>query len=344
MRPFLHVAASLLAANAAVAAFTTGSAHAAAFTFVTFDVPGATDTFATGINNLGQIAGFYDNGVPLNEPGAGSGVFVDHGFTGTVGSFATIDGPSGALSTILSGINDGGQLTGSYTTSLNNTYATNISHGFVDTGGSLSPVVPPGAVYTVPRGINNQGQVSGFFSSTLTSTGPGTPSGFVDTAGNFVTVDPSGTSGVLLFGINNSSEAVGVYLTPNPSVSIPFTDTAGTITNFLVPGLIANTLSGINDNGQIVGTAFTNPSELGYGFVEAGGSFVKILVPNALETSATGINDEGQVVGYYYDGHYHGFVATPVATAVPEPASVTLLGFGLAAVVSLSVKSRRSTL
>jgi hypothetical protein len=44
--------------------------------YTTIDVPGAVDTFAEGINNLGQIAGYYvdasgnDHGFPLVPPRA----------------------------------------------------------------------------------------------------------------------------------------------------------------------------------------------------------------------------------------------------------------------------------
>jgi hypothetical protein len=35
------------------------SAHAASYTFTTFDVPGATDTYPSGINVAGQIVGWF---------------------------------------------------------------------------------------------------------------------------------------------------------------------------------------------------------------------------------------------------------------------------------------------
>ena len=43
-------------------------------------------------------------------------------------------------------------------------------------------------------------------------------------------------------------------------------------------------------------------------------------MPGAFETFASGINDAGQIVGYYTDSS--GFLAT----AVPEPSSLVLLG------------------
>jgi probable HAF family extracellular repeat protein len=70
-------------------------------TFTTIDVPGATYTQASGINNAGQIVGgFFDsNG-------------ISHGFLKVGGTFRTIDAPGATLAfasgTIATGINDAG--------------------------------------------------------------------------------------------------------------------------------------------------------------------------------------------------------------------------------------------
>ena len=64
---------------------------------------GTMGTDAKGINNEGQVVGFYtdSNGVA-------------HGFLYSGGTYTTIDDPSGT-DTILSGINDAGQIVGWYT-------------------------------------------------------------------------------------------------------------------------------------------------------------------------------------------------------------------------------------
>src|SRR5689334_2573818 len=69
--------------------------------FIQIDVPGASRTFAFGINDAEQIVGFSDHGTG------------DHGFVYSGGSFTQIDVP-GASYTHASGINDVGQIVGSF--------------------------------------------------------------------------------------------------------------------------------------------------------------------------------------------------------------------------------------
>jgi hypothetical protein len=72
-------------------------AGAVTFTFTSIDVPGATNTFAFGINDSGQVAGFYGDIPPFFCPGTPNA--VDHGFTFDGATFTNpIDVP-GALST-----------------------------------------------------------------------------------------------------------------------------------------------------------------------------------------------------------------------------------------------------
>jgi probable HAF family extracellular repeat protein len=113
------------------------AAQVTTYTFASFDVPGAASTYATGINNGGQIVGpFWDN--------VGS-----HGFLLDIdGSFTAIDAP-GSRGTYPSSINDAGQIVGEFDDS------SLVSHGFVYSDGSLTPFDVPGATGTYARGINN---------------------------------------------------------------------------------------------------------------------------------------------------------------------------------------------
>jgi hypothetical protein len=88
--------------------------QAEGYTFTSIDLPGATFTSATGINNGGQIVGNYED------------VTGSHGFLDSGGRFTPIKVP-GATDTEVSGINAGGQIVGTY---LN---ATGSSHGYLAT-------------------------------------------------------------------------------------------------------------------------------------------------------------------------------------------------------------------
>jgi PEP-CTERM motif len=74
--------------------------QAEGYTFTSIDLPGATITFATGINNGGQIVGSYFDA-------------TYHGFLDSGGRFTSINVP-GATDTYLTGINNGGQIVGYY--------------------------------------------------------------------------------------------------------------------------------------------------------------------------------------------------------------------------------------
>ena len=77
--------------------------------FVYFNVPGARDRFAQGINDVGGVAGNLSTV---------AGSYTDsssqqHGFIYTVAGFTTFDVPGGS-NTQLPGINNRGQIVGSY--------------------------------------------------------------------------------------------------------------------------------------------------------------------------------------------------------------------------------------
>jgi uncharacterized membrane protein len=93
-----HLLLILLAVSCLCSSLST--AHAASYTFTTFDVPGSITTVADGINTAGQIVGrFRDAGL--------------HGFLTDGATFTTIDVP-GAQSTQPREINNNGQIMGTF--------------------------------------------------------------------------------------------------------------------------------------------------------------------------------------------------------------------------------------
>jgi probable HAF family extracellular repeat protein len=284
---------------------TTSAGKAVSFDFTMIDVPGATDTWAFGINNAGQIVGTFD------------GATRTSGFLYTAGGFSLFDAPGGA--TIATGINDAGQIVGFV-----NTGPGGIGHGFLYNGSAFSAIRVPGAGYTNATGINNAGQIVGFYDNGMGGTG----TGFLYSAGSFTSLIFGGPdSNTEAFGINNLEQIVGTVARPPHAEG--FLDAGGAVTNINVPGASGTWAYGINDNDQIVGL-FAGNGAGGWGlhgFVDTGGSFQTIDFPGGIATEVYGINNLGQIVGSFEDpstGNEHAFLATPMAS-VPGPT----LGAGL---------------
>src|SRR5262249_45377114 len=115
--------------------------------FLTIDVPfpEARLTGPNGINNVGQIVGFYD------DVSGGR-----HGFLYDRGVFISFDFPGSQL-TAPTDINDRGQIVGVYVDNAS------LLHGFLLEDASFTTVeVPfPNVLFTDVRGVNNRGQIVG---------------------------------------------------------------------------------------------------------------------------------------------------------------------------------------
>jgi uncharacterized membrane protein len=98
------------------------------------------DSFASGINDQGQIVGSLTS----------QGAFLYSG-----GAFYPISVP-GSTSTAATGINDAGEIVGFY-------YDQSGFHGFTDINGAYSTIDVPGAGATFAEGVNNSGQVVGYY-------------------------------------------------------------------------------------------------------------------------------------------------------------------------------------
>jgi len=159
----------------------------------------------------------------------------------------------------------------------------------------------------------------------------GSSHGFLDSGGSFTTIDdPNATrvGGTFAHGINDAGQIVGQYVDARFHGFLY----NGGFTTIDAPNAGFGTVAdGINAAGQIVGYYYDLFFGI-HGFLVSGTMFTTIDDPNATagRTFAYGINDAGQIVGNYYDGSgSHGFLATPVGTVVPEPASLALLASGL---------------
>jgi probable HAF family extracellular repeat protein len=249
----------------AVAFIGVGGLRATALNFFTIDDPAGTDASVYGINSSGEIVGQSTAGAFFGSLGGlsslsgaaawginDSGVIVGYnsGFTSTFiydnGAYRTLRMP-GEASTLGSGINDSGQIVGTYRDS------TNLAHGFLYSGGVFTTIDVPGARWTDLEGINNKDQMVGLYSN---SSGI---HGFLYDAGNFTTIDAPCVSAnncdTELFGINDNGEIVGgALVAPGLYNGLIYDDSS--LTLFAEPNAGTNSWTfafGVNDADQIVG-------------------------------------------------------------------------------------------
>lgn len=285
-------------------------------------------------------------------------------------TFETVDVPlSGVTGTYGWGINDGGQIVGSYSdgvnvygfTYANGSFVTGISvpsgidtkptginnlgeltgnysdssgaHGFVYTGGSfvrpLDVPWPPGGTY--PQAINANGHLVGYSQN----------HGFIYAAGVFALLDvPGATVGTSAQGINDAGVVVGYY--DAGAGCRGFILDAGVFTTDIAApqALNCTIIYGISNSGVAAGTFFDAAGA--HGFVYENGAFsAPIDVPGAtLGTYVFGINTDGQLVGYFGDRFgEHAFIARPAGMVeIPEPSGILVL---VGAMVTLAARSRR---
>jgi len=274
-------------------------------------------------------------------------------------TFMAINFP-GQLTTQAFGINDAGQIVGSY--------STNGGHGFLDSGGSFATVDVPSGIDTSALGISSSGYIVGqYFPAGTTDT-----QGFLDKGGSFTTISFPGALASDASGVNGSGEMVGSYIDTGlnehgyvdingafGAINFPgaaltevkgvnasgeivgfydadghehgFLDRAGVFSSIDFPGATSTEAWGINGSGEIVGL-YGDANGQGHGFVDIGGVFSTVDFPGSLSTSIRGVNDQGQVVGNYFDaeGGDHGFVATQT----PEPATFGTMVSGVLLVLA----------
>jgi hypothetical protein len=164
--------------------------------FISFDVPGATDTRGFGIDPFGQIVGRYTS----------DGII--HGFLrARNGSVLTIDVP-GAVATEASGITPQGEITGVYRT------ADLRFHGYIrSTDGLFQTIDVPGAVNTGTAlggvWMAASGELAGYYQTQV----PGPSRAWVRLMDDsFHTYLFPGSVDSCFFNINERGDLVGRYI------------------------------------------------------------------------------------------------------------------------------------
>jgi autotransporter-associated beta strand protein len=230
----------------------------------------------------------------------------------------------GNSGTLLTGINDSGQITGSYGANAG------MINSFVTVNGVVTPINPAGFSTISVLGINDSGRV---VSSYLPSSAAIAWQGFVYTNGSYTPVNLPGADATFLFNINNHGQLLGYGTNYTTNVSSGFINTNGTFTGVTVPGAYSVAPLAFNDRQQVVGLYQTVPLGPGLGFFrDTNGVVTQISVPGASYTVPQGINDRGQIVGYYMIGAAtHGFVYfNGVYTSFDVPAGLnSTQGWGI---------------
>jgi hypothetical protein len=211
-----------------------------------------------------------------------------------------------------------------------------------DLNGSTLAILPPAhAGFTASEtafGINDNGTIVGQYTDNMTDTVPG----FVFSNNQFTILNPVANAAVTnAQSVNNNGLVTGFYSTDGQHQHGFFFNTANNTFTLpadpVQPNLFLTQFLGINDLGLAVGYWQDNAgSQHGFIYNINTQTYTFLDDPNIGTnngiqiTQITGINDSDRIAGFYVDanGVQRGFFADPVAA--PEPASLSLIGLGLA--------------
>ena len=346
----LSIALPILAITQSVGASTAYSIQAfeAPFQTASSKFPG---TFISGINDLGDVVGYYQEGDPLAGLGGPAGVTYQAFKRDLNGTFSKINPPDATRDSFATGVNNAGVVSGYFTDTSNNT------HGYLLTGTQFEILDVPGpgptgpASTTIALGLNSHGDVVGSYYSGLGTTISPSIDGFALHDGIYSDVIVPGVSASMVqpatgfsainhaFGINSNGDVVGYYFArydPNSYGLHGFLLSNGGYQTLDYPGTSyhATTAFGINDAGQIVGDFEDEKGP--HAYLYSDGIFTPLDILGINRGQAFGINNRGQIVGNFVDddGTTRGFIASPV----PLPQSA--LFFGTALLVTIKMRRR----
>lgn len=333
-----------------IAAFAANSFAVPQYTIIDLGALDGNESRAYGINNAGQVVGFYGSDIR------------SYGFLWEKGTMKQLTPQYSLVSirlTIAYDINDRSQIIGGFvgdfpgsraflwqdgsvreivgTSDINWVRAINnnsqvVGEGWPPAGGFLWE---DGAVINLgelnPYDINDIGQIVG---NSLGNSGGLPTNAFLWERG---TVSPLGTlpgfAGALAIAINNNSQIVGWAETTGCVTSHPFLWQDGSMYDLGTHPVFNNRVTidiDINNIGQVVGFLY-NSSGQGYAFFWQNGEIhdLNSLIPSDsgwVIRGATKINDRSQIVGYGCnpDGQTHAFLLTPKIT-VPQERQVAIL-------------------
>lgn len=299
---------SLMLTVAAAALFATAPAMAKGTLYTLPLVSNSTETIAFGVNNSGNITGFW-----LDSSG------VEHGFVGPDdgSNYTSFDDTADGTGTQARGISPKGVVTGIANVSTGNPLSYVPFERATD--GTITHVTKKGNVLNyLIHGINKSGVFVGNYQN---------PSTLVDYAyqgrnavyKSGIKVKGITNTGAAARGIDNAGDIVGWYLDSNGVLHgfyMPFGQNAVTVDDPNGANTIG--LEGINNKGKAVGM-FTDSSGNRHGFEYniAKKTFKELTISGATAVEVWGINDKGVVA---IDNESAGYLYCPTATDCPAGA------------------------
>lgn len=261
-------------------------------TYTQIDFPGASSTYAVGINGMGDLSGYYND------------VNGTHGFVFLGGGYTSIDYP-GATDTFLFGMNDQAQVVG-YTSG-----NPNIAFVYDTQNQSFSNISFPNVVVTDPEAINDAGVAVGSVRNTSDLW-----IGFQESDAGRHQIAPPGSLFTVASGITSANEVVGYFEHQSGNFG-NFSFLHGKYHLITIPNALQVLVLGISPTGTaLVGQYMPIVGTIA-GFIYQNNTLTTLQFPGAKNTWAVGISDAGLVVGQFSDSqsNNHGFLWTPPAHA-----------------------------
>ncbi len=267
--------------------------------FNRIQIPGASRSFASGINARGLIVGQYR---------AGSGATYGYHVRGT-NPPVSLAFP-GADRTIAYGVNDDDVIVGAYRLPGGTAFK-----GFVYETGVYTAIDYPGSAWTVPLGINNRGAIVGYFRDATNGLHAFRAERPRIAVWRYraMTIDVPGAKSTLAEGINRWGE---IALNGSGSVAgagVWIRDAGGAFERQpLPPGETSLTVAAINDDRVMTGQLYP------VGYVQKGTNFTIFEVPESTENLPRAINGSRAVVGDAY-GDFGTFAFSTTNGVGPAP-------------------------
>jgi hypothetical protein len=276
-----------------------------------------------GINNRGQIAGYFGSGA-AGHPNKGYLLTLQHGMS----AFQNENFP-GSVQTQVTGLNDHGVTVG-FWSNQNTASMMNNNFGFYAMGGRFHTVNFParmmGTQVNQLLGVNDFGVAVGFYTN-----GAGANRGYEYNIFThrfsrvLVPGAPRHGKGPSLTAaaINNRGDVAGFYDTPGGMTDAFLKTAMGTFIKLAYPGASMTQAFGVNDHEEVVGAYTTgsgnNAMTFGFTWTPRGG-FKAVNAPQGQgATTINGVNNAGALVGFYTDmgGNTHGLLVSAMRHRMP---------------------------